>query len=566
MKTLLRSLIFVAASSLTLVFGAPVKTLTLIYTGDLHGELLASPDWTLPGDPKPLLGGLDRLATLIKAERASGDCLVLDAGDFARGSPEAQQTRGMTLVDLLSQLGYDAICVGERDIPYVCEKLDTIARHARFRLLGERALSARANVDMPVTRPSLLKEVGGIKVGLVGVLDEALIEKDSLVETSGLSPEQILEREIKALSSQNAEIIIVLAHMTTERCRKLASKFPTVTAFICAHEGWVVEPANPNQANLPLILAAGRRGQRVGICRISLAASSLDSARHTVVGARSRIANLMPGRAQPDSIVNLRVGALLAPGLADSLGFSQFELTPSLGEHSPLGQWVAENIRAQTNALAAVLPFSVLDAALLKGTVTERMLRRIVPYDDPLVRVRLTAADVEKVLDEALAASSLAEGYRPLTAGVGFQVVRSDSARPRVTNVQVRKPATGSNVVLTRALAIRAGLPSQGYEPVKGTLTQLLVDAVKQRGIIAPPASDSSHARVSATNDKVNVNTAGVEELVKLPGIGPGFAQRIVQYRQQHGPFRRIEDLMNVKGIAKKRFERIRERITTQAD
>ncbi|MGI9950836.1 helix-hairpin-helix domain-containing protein [Moorellaceae bacterium AZ2] len=61
---------------------------------------------------------------------------------------------------------------------------------------------------------------------------------------------------------------------------------------------------------------------------------------------------------------------------------------------------------------------------------------------------------------------------------------------------------------------------------------------------------------------KININTAGLEELDSLPGIGPALAQRILDYRQQHGPFRSIEDLQNVSGIGVKRFEELKDLIT----
>ena len=47
----------------------------------------------------------------------------------------------------------------------------------------------------------------------------------------------------------------------------------------------------------------------------------------------------------------------------------------------------------------------------------------------------------------------------------------------------------------------------------------------------------------------MNVNTAMIDELVALPGIGPVLAQRIITYREEHGPFRSVRDLLNVPGI-----------------
>lgn len=61
---------------------------------------------------------------------------------------------------------------------------------------------------------------------------------------------------------------------------------------------------------------------------------------------------------------------------------------------------------------------------------------------------------------------------------------------------------------------------------------------------------------------KINLNTATVEELQTLEGIGKILAKRIVEYREENGPFERIEEIKRVKGIGNKIFEKIKDRIT----
>jgi comEA protein len=60
----------------------------------------------------------------------------------------------------------------------------------------------------------------------------------------------------------------------------------------------------------------------------------------------------------------------------------------------------------------------------------------------------------------------------------------------------------------------------------------------------------------------VNINTANVQELDGLPGIGEHMAQRIIEYRQKNGPFKRLEDLMGVRGIGEKNFLKLKPLIT----
>ena len=56
--------------------------------------------------------------------------------------------------------------------------------------------------------------------------------------------------------------------------------------------------------------------------------------------------------------------------------------------------------------------------------------------------------------------------------------------------------------------------------------------------------------------EKVNINTATAEEIAKLKGIGPKYAERIIQYREQYGPFQAPEDLIKVKGLGPKVIEK----------
>lgn len=63
----------------------------------------------------------------------------------------------------------------------------------------------------------------------------------------------------------------------------------------------------------------------------------------------------------------------------------------------------------------------------------------------------------------------------------------------------------------------------------------------------------------------VNINTANLDELVALSGIGPAKAQAILDYRKAHGPFKSVDDLKNVKGIGAKRLEKLRSEVTVGA-
>ncbi len=64
--------------------------------------------------------------------------------------------------------------------------------------------------------------------------------------------------------------------------------------------------------------------------------------------------------------------------------------------------------------------------------------------------------------------------------------------------------------------------------------------------------------------EKININTATVEQLVQLQRVGPSYAAKIIEYRKANGPFEKPEDIMKVSGIGPKTFEMNKDRISVE--
>jgi competence ComEA-like helix-hairpin-helix protein len=121
-------------------------------------------------------------------------------------------------------------------------------------------------------------------------------------------------------------------------------------------------------------------------------------------------------------------------------------------------------------------------------------------------------------------------------------VSTSTSSLPTTSSIPPTRSGTnGQGLTLT--------LPA-GSPPSSGPVN---ADTVKAGGGTNPE---------SGTGLKININTADVTELQKLPGIGPSIAARIVEYRVQNGPFRAIEEITGVRGIGEARLNSLRNSIT----
>jgi competence protein ComEA len=93
-----------------------------------------------------------------------------------------------------------------------------------------------------------------------------------------------------------------------------------------------------------------------------------------------------------------------------------------------------------------------------------------------------------------------------------------------------------------------------GEEPAASASTE-------ENQLVLPGATEDVTV-TSGDTELININTASLEELDSLPGIGPTIAQRIIDYRTEKGPFQTIEDILNVSGIGPSTFDQIKDLIT----
>lgn len=95
-------------------------------------------------------------------------------------------------------------------------------------------------------------------------------------------------------------------------------------------------------------------------------------------------------------------------------------------------------------------------------------------------------------------------------------------------------------------------------------VTGLLASLPSAAGAAQGKSAARSAAKPPVTSI-ININTASATELEALPGIGAKTAARIVEHRQKNGPFKKIEELMNVRGVGEKNFLKLKPQISVGA-
>jgi len=81
-------------------------------------------------------------------------------------------------------------------------------------------------------------------------------------------------------------------------------------------------------------------------------------------------------------------------------------------------------------------------------------------------------------------------------------------------------------------------------------------------GLALSSVSVMAQKSAAAPTEKININSATSEQLQAIPGIGPATAKAILEYRAKVGKFNKIDEIINVKGIGEKKFQKIKDRLT----
>jgi competence protein ComEA len=122
-----------------------------------------------------------------------------------------------------------------------------------------------------------------------------------------------------------------------------------------------------------------------------------------------------------------------------------------------------------------------------------------------------------------------------------------------------------SNARVFDIVAMAGGLTAEA-DVAKINLAQSVKDGMHIHVVDKPLVSNENTIAAGTgkpkLGNKVNINSANKSELDTLPGVGPGLADRILEYRQTNGGFREIDELRNVPGIGANKFEKIKEKVS----
>ncbi|WP_293059781.1 bifunctional UDP-sugar hydrolase/5'-nucleotidase [Okeania sp. SIO2B3] len=193
----------------------PTKTITILETSDLHGNLMPYDYYT----NQPAEWGLAKVANLIAQERAKNpNLLLIDAGDTIQGTPltyyynridtEAVHPMAVTM----NALKFDAATLGNHEFDYGTNVLSRWISQLNFPIV---CANIQKSDDTPAFQPYIIKNVDGIKIGILGFITTATSNWVSSENIAGLTFENLIntaQKYIPQMRNDGADVITIVQH------------------------------------------------------------------------------------------------------------------------------------------------------------------------------------------------------------------------------------------------------------------------------------------------------------------------------------------------------------------
>ena len=209
---------------------ADLKSLTILHSNDLHSQ-------SMPNSEDR--GGFARLATAVQKEKAKcSACLYLNAGDLVQGSPVSTIYQGVPIYRMANLLGFDAGTLGNHEFDYGWRRTRQFARIAKFPIVSANVVDQQGK---SITgKPYVIKNVGGLRVGIIGVVLGDLVSR-AFVSASSVEPWKVLPvvdtvRRYASQIKDKTDIIVVLGHLhDQEEVEAILREIPEVAVVVAGH-------------------------------------------------------------------------------------------------------------------------------------------------------------------------------------------------------------------------------------------------------------------------------------------------------------------------------------------
>jgi 5'-nucleotidase len=417
-------------------------------------------------------GGLARLLTLRKkALKENPNTIFTLGGDTISPSVESLFYKGEQMIDAWNAVGIDYAVFGNHEFDMKSAVLLERMKQSKFKWLGGNVFDTKTNKIFADLPPYEIKEIGGVKIGLIGFLLPETKQTSSMDDNLIVRDYCETAREfVPKMKAAGANVIIGLTHLAMNQDKELAKCAP-FDLILGGHEHTLLQ----SSSNGTPIFKMTADAREMGKFNLNFDAQTkrFESMDWEIVPVTDRIDEAPEFAAVYDKYKS----KLLE--LAAEVGETSVELDAlsysNRNKETNIGNYAADVYRKAANADVALVNGGSIRADFLykPGTLTKRDVLAILPFKNPIVKIEVSGKTLREALEHGVARSGTGEdnepGRFPQVSGMSFKFDTSKPAGSRTSKIMIGGKPLDENKIYTLAtsdfLVSRSG---DGYAMFKG--------------------------------------------------------------------------------------------------
>lgn len=477
------------------------KTISVVHVNDTHGRV--------EENEKNGELGFAKLKTYYDNKNVANNALLLNAGDVVHGTTFATISSGDSVVNVMNQMGFDAMTAGNHDFNYGYQRLIELNKKANFPIFAANVVNEEGN---NILDADSIIDVDGVKVGLFGLATEETKTKSSPVNTEGLTFVNSIEtakNEVAKLKSQGAQVIICLSHLgedkeSVETSTKIAENVEGIDLIVDGHSH--TELQNGRYVGNTLIAQAKAHGYFIGDVTLLLDKNNKVVAKNASLKPYSRMKYLHASKetlAQIDAVSNENKKVLdqkVGETKVDLIGARDMVRT----SETNLGDFVTDAMIKATGADVAITNGGGIRESIAAGSITKGDVLTVFPFTNFAVTLEVKGSVIKDALEHGLSEAPNSAGKFPQ---IGGMVVKYDATKPagqRVSEITIKGEAYDPEKTYTLVTNDFMAIGGDGYEMFKDQtklaeyelISEIFENAIREAGTINPE-SDSRLTNVS---------------------------------------------------------------------
>ena len=399
--------------------GSMAGSLVILHSNDVHGAI----------------DGYATIAAMKASYEAAGAAVLLvDAGDYIQGDPSVSISEGATAIELMDMAGYDVVTLGNHEFDYGYANLKKLVDSAKFQVVAANVLyDGKTAFDA-----NTVIEKDGKKIGVFGLVTPETATKahpgkiQGVTFLAGADLVACAKEQVADLKAKGCDVIVCLGHLgidaesTGNRSIDVLEQVDGIDVFIDGHSHSTLADyqklAKDGVVNGATVTSTGTKFENIGV--VTIAADGTVTAENVPLDKAG---------VTPDATIAARAAAIKAD-IETEYGkvFAKTEVDLN-GEKAPgnrtqetnLGDLITDAMLWQANSLgekvdAAITNGGGIRASIAAGDITKKDVNTVLPFGNTLYMVKVTGAELEKVLEASTCAAPDALGGFPQVAGITF--------------------------------------------------------------------------------------------------------------------------------------------------